>query len=165
MEVRLVRAEEYERAGQLVVAAYSALPGDHMSGGYATELADVPRRAIEAEVLVAVSADGDDPLVGCVTFVPDASSPWAEMLESGEAGIRMLAVAPPAQGRGIGRLLVDACIARARELQRTALMLHTTPWMTTAHRLYETSGFERFPDRDWTPVPEVPLLAYRHLLG
>jgi ribosomal protein S18 acetylase RimI-like enzyme len=163
VEVRPVRPAEYERAGQLVVAAYSALPGAHLSGGYAAELADVPRRAQEAEVMVVVGDDHDS-LVGCVTFVPSASSPWAELLESGEAGIRMLAVVPRAQRRGVGRLLVQACIGRAKELQRTALILHTTPWMTAAHRLYETSGFERFPDRDWRPVPEVPLLAYRHLL-
>jgi GNAT superfamily N-acetyltransferase len=139
------------------VAAYEALPGNHMTGGYAAELADVGRRAREAEVLVAV----DDGLLGCVTFVPDASSPWAEMLEASESGIRMLAVLPAAQGRGVGRALVDACIVRARGLGHTALMLHTTPWMHAAHHVYEKAGFERQPERDWTPVPEVPLMAYR----
>jgi hypothetical protein len=33
--------------------------------------------------------------------------------------------------------------------------------MTAAHRLYERSGFRRVPERDWTPTPEVPLLAFR----
>lgn len=155
-----MRAAEYERVGQLVVAAYRALPGEHMSGGYEAELADVERRAREAEVMVAVMAGEDDP-VGCVTFVPDASSPWAELLEPGEAGIRMLAVEPRAQGRGVGRALVEACIGRGTALGRKALLLHTTPWMTAAHHLYEVAGFERVPERDWTPVPEVPLLAYR----
>ncbi len=45
-------------------------------------------------------ADEVEAPVGCVTFVPDASSPWAELLESSEAGIRMLAVDPQAQRRG-----------------------------------------------------------------
>lgn len=150
---------EYERAGELVVAAYRALPGAHLSGDYAAELADVEHRAREAEVLIARAGDGD--LVGCVTFVGDALSPWAELLEPGEAGIRMLAVEPSVQRHGVGRLLVTACVARAQELARTALLLHTTPWMTAAQRLYEASGFERFPERDWTAIPEVPLLAYR----
>ena len=112
---------------------------------------------MEADVLVAL--DGE--LVGCVTFVPDGSSPWAELLEEGEAGIRMLAVLPAAQGRGAGRALLDACVLAAGRLGRSALLLHTTPWMSAAHRLYERAGFERFPERDWLPVPEVPLLAYR----
>ncbi|HTW98754.1 MAG TPA: GNAT family N-acetyltransferase [Acidimicrobiales bacterium] len=157
MEIRPIRLGEHEAAGHIVVLAYEALPGAHMSGGYAAELADVERRAKEAEVLVAV----EEAVLGCVTLVPDTSSPWAELLEEGEAGIRMLAVAPNVQGRGVGRGLVDACISRARQLGRTALVLHTTPWMQTAHRLYERAGFARFPERDWLPVPDVPLLAYR----
>lgn len=162
MNVRPVAAGEYEDAGRLVVAAYQALPGGHLSGDYARELADVQRRAEEAEVLVAL--DGED-LVGCVTFVPDASSPWAELLQPGESGIRMLAVEPRAQGRGTGRTLLNACISRARDLRRSAVILHTTPWMSAAQHLYESAGFERLPERDWTPVPEVPLLAYHLPLG
>jgi len=157
MEVRRIRTEELSRAGRLVVAAYQALPGAHLSPDYAAELAVVDRRAAEADVLVAV----DGGLVGCVTFVPDASSPWAELLDEGEAGIRMLAVLPSKQRRGVGRRLLDECVTTARQLDRTALLLHTTPWMSAAQHLYATAGFERFTERDWAPVPEVPLLAYR----
>jgi ribosomal protein S18 acetylase RimI-like enzyme len=164
VNVRLVRPSEYERVGQLVVAAYRALPGGHLSGDYAAVLADVERRATGAEVMVAVMGD-DDVLVGSVTFVGDPCSPYAEHLEPGEAGVRMLAVAPRAQRRGVGRALVDACIGRAKQLQRTAVILHTTPWMTAAHHLYEASGFDRFPDRDWAPVADVQLLAYRFALN
>lgn len=173
----MVRPEEHEAAGEIVLAAYRALPGAHLSPDYAAELVDVARRAREAEVLVAVApglllrpdatagdAAGLSPahgLVGCTTFVPDAASPWAELLEEGEAGVRMLAVLPGAQGRGIGRALVDSCVERARSLGRAALMLHTTPWMEAAQHLYGSAGFVRVPERDWTPVPDVPLLAYR----
>jgi ribosomal protein S18 acetylase RimI-like enzyme len=162
MQVRAVLPDEYARAGRLVVAAYRALPGAHLSGDYAAELADVERRAKGAEVLVALQDDGA--LVGCVTFVGDPASPWAELLEPGEAGIRMLAVDPSEQRHGVGQLLVAECIGRAREVARTSLLLHTTPWMTAAQRLYERSGFERFPARDWMAIPEVPLLAYRLVL-
>ena len=161
LSVRPISETEYELAGRLVVSAYEALPGAHMSDGYATLLADVGRRAAEAEVLVAVGSE----LVGCVTLVPGPSSPWAEGLMPDEAGVRMLAVAPAAQGRGIGRALLDACIARARQLGRNGVFLHSTPWMQAAHHLYETAGFVRLPERDWFPVPEVPLLAFRLDLG
>ena len=158
IEVRPVRPEEHDAAGRLVVAAYRALPGSHMTGGYETELADVARRAAEAEVLVAA---GDGALAGCVTFVPDHRNPWAEGLRPDEASIRMLAVDPAAQGRGAGCALLDACTDRARALGRGAVFLHSTPWMTAAHHIYERAGFVRVPDRDWTPVPDVPLLAFR----
>ena len=157
MEVRQVRPAECETAGAIVVAAYRALPGAHLSQGYAELLADVGRRAVEAEVLVAV----DDRLLGCVTFVPDATSPWAEMLEDDEAAVRMLGVDPTVQGRGVGRALVGACVDRARRLGRGAVFLHSTPWMEAAHHLYGMAGFVRVPSRDWVPVPDVPLLAFR----
>jgi hypothetical protein len=33
--------------------------------------------------------------------------------------------------------------------------------MTTAHRVYARLGYERDPDRDWSPLPGVDLLAFR----
>lgn len=159
MDIRPVLPSEYGPAGRVVVEAYRALPGGHMTDGYAAELADVARRVAGAEVLVAVDDDGA--VVGCVTFVPDASSPWAELVEDGEAAIRMLGVDPRAQGGGVGQALLDACLERARQLGRRAVFLHSTPWMPAAHHLYRKAGFVRVPERDWQPVPEVPLLAFR----
>lgn len=132
-----------------------------MTDSYAAELVAVDRRAVEAVVLVAVDDGPNGSILGTVTYVPDPSSPWAEDLRAGEAGIRMMAVSPDAQGRGVGAALLDACLARARAQGRDAVFLHSTPWMETAHRLYRRAGFERVPDRDWVPEPDVPLLAFR----
>ncbi|MCU1448367.1 MAG: acetyltransferase [Acidimicrobiales bacterium] len=159
MQVREVRPTEYDAAGQVTLAAYRHLPGAHMTDSYAAELVDAGRRAVEAVVLVVVDHDGSN--AGTVTYVPDASSPWAEDLREGEAGIRMMAVAPDAQGRGVGGALLAACVDRARAEGKHAVFLHSTPWMTTAHRLYERAGFARAPERDWLPEPDVPLLAFR----
>jgi hypothetical protein len=32
--------------------------------------------------------------------------------------------------------------------------------MRAAHRIYERLGFRRAPDRDWSPVPGVDLIAF-----
>src|SRR3954447_11028283 len=159
MKVRPVADGEYERAGEVTAAAYKALPGEHMSGGYEEQLRAVERRSKEAVVLV---AEVDGAIVGAVTYVNDPTSPWgaSEGMQAGEGLIRMLAVDPAAQGSGAGGALVNACIERARADGKHAMVLHTTPWMTTAHRLYERRGFQRRPERDFTPVPVVPLLAY-----
>jgi hypothetical protein len=77
VQIRPIRAGEYEETGRVIVAAYEAIPGGHMTDDYAEELSAVARRAAGAEVLVAVT----DHVLGSVTFVPDASSPWAELLE------------------------------------------------------------------------------------
>ena len=157
IEVREARPDEYETAGQVTYDAYAALPGDHMDDEYGRELRDAARRAREAVVLVAVEKGR---VLGCVTYVPDASSPWAEDLREGEAGVRMLAVDPAAQGRGIGRALAAACVDRARAEAKQAVMLHSTPWMEAAHHIYQGLGFRRVPTRDWVPLPKVPLLAF-----
>jgi ribosomal protein S18 acetylase RimI-like enzyme len=164
VEIRPVQPAEYQRAGDIVVAAYRALAGHELEADYAAQLGDVQGRSATATAEVLVAVDGEV-VLGCVTFVPDASSPWAELVQADESAIRMLGVDPAAQGRGVGRALVGACVERTRALGHRALFLHSTPWMQSAHRLYESAGFARVPSRDWLPVPEVPLLAFRLEMG
>jgi ribosomal protein S18 acetylase RimI-like enzyme len=156
--VRAVRAEEAEAAGRVVVAAFDAVPGGHMSGGYADELADVAGRMTESEVLVALDAGR---VVGCVTLAPDHHSALAEHAREGECQIRMMAVDPDCQGRGVGQLLLGAVLARARALGCDGVFLHSTPEMAAAHRLYQRHGFVRVPDRDWILDPDLTLIAFR----
>jgi ribosomal protein S18 acetylase RimI-like enzyme len=156
LEVRPVRRAEYDALADLTVAAYRALRSDWDLGSYADELADVEALAAAAEVLVSVD-DGE--VIGGVTFVPGPGNPYAEDLREGEAGIRMLAVSPAAQGKGAGRALTLACIERARAVGAMGVALHSTAWMTVAHRLYESLGFVRTPSRDLT-YPDVEILSF-----
>ena len=149
---------EYAAVAELTIAVYADVLKEILTVEYRAELADVARRAADAVVLVAV--DGGGGLLGSVTFVPTPESDYAEFKSADEAGVRMLVVAPEAQGRGVGTQLMDACIARARAAGRLRVSLHTTPSMTTAHRLYERLGFVRAPERDWVPEPGVHLWGY-----
>jgi ribosomal protein S18 acetylase RimI-like enzyme len=107
---------------------------------------------------VAVTAEGD--LLGGVTYVGGPEDPYSEELREGEAGMRMLAVDPAHQGRGVGRALTEACLERARAAGRRRLVLHTGEWMPAARHLYEGLGFRRVPELDFSPVPGIDLLAY-----
>ncbi|HEY3764397.1 MAG TPA: GNAT family N-acetyltransferase [Gaiellales bacterium] len=155
--VRPVLPDEFSTLGDLTVAAYRAVPGGSTSAGYEERLRDVASRACDAVVLVAVAADGT--LLGGVTYVP-GPGPYAEFHGDDEAGIRMLAVSPAAQGQGLGRRLVSECIERATAAGKTRIVLHTTASMTAAHSLYAALGFERAPDRDLDPSPRTHLIAY-----
>jgi ribosomal protein S18 acetylase RimI-like enzyme len=157
--IRPVRPDEYPALGELTVAAYHSLQADmpHQDV-YDGVLRDVARRADASLVLVAVTPAGE--LLGGVTYVGGPDNPYSEELREGEAGIRMLAVHPGRQGRGVGRALTRACVDRACAEGRAAVILHTGTWMPVAIRLYESLGFARQPERDFSPAPGVALIAY-----
>ncbi|WP_422771626.1 GNAT family N-acetyltransferase [Plantactinospora sp. WMMC1484] len=157
--VRAAEPADFGTIARLTVAAYRAdgqLDSEH---GYERVLADVPARAGAGELLVA--ADGTTgELLGAVLFVLPGT-PYAEISGPGEAEFRMLAVDPRAQGRGAGRALVGACLDRARALGCARVVICARSFSTPAHRLYAGFGFVRTPDRDWSPMPGVDLIALR----
>jgi ribosomal protein S18 acetylase RimI-like enzyme len=147
-----------ETLGGIVVRAYDALGALEGDDEYVPELRDVARRVREAVVFAALDASDGTPL-GCVTYVPGPDNAWAEHLRDGEASIRMLAVDPAAQGRGVGSALVAACLDRARADGRRAVFLHSLPVMAGAQRIYERCGFRRVPERDWV-FPDFLLMGF-----
>ena len=156
-EVREARRDEYEEVGRLTVDAYR-LAGE-TEDEYFPELLDVEERARHVPILVAVE-QGTGHLLGTATYVP-GPGPFHEGDFGDVASMRMLAVAPTAQGRGVGRALVLACIALARASGRAALALYTRPFMVAAHRLYESLGFARIRESDLEFEPGEWLWAYR----
>ncbi len=163
MEIRAALPHELQAVAELTEAAYRAVPDSGLDEDYFAHLADVEGRARHAVVLVAVGDDGK--LEGSVTYVP-RSGPYAEFAGDDEAGLRMLAVAPDAQGRGVGTALVESCLARARAEGKSRMVLHTMASMTTAHRIYERLGFRRAPERNWYfPSGDGCTIAYVLELG
>jgi GNAT superfamily N-acetyltransferase len=156
---QLTASDDLDAFGQLVVQSYVALPDSPVERGYEIELLDVAARVEQAVVFGAF--DGERP-IGCVTFVADANSAYAEDLVDGESSFRMLAVDAAARGRGVGEALTVRCIDGARQHGSTAVFIHSGTCMPTAHRLYGRLGFERHPDRDWHfDDPPFTLLGFR----
>lgn len=158
--VRRAHPAEYDAVGRLTAEAYVA-DGHVTRGpdGYERVLLDAPRRAREAELLVAVAPETDE-VIGTVTFAVHGT-PYAEISrDATEAEFRMLAVSPAARGRGAGEALVRAVLDRARELGLARVVMSTKPQMVRAHRVYHRLGFTRTPDRDWSPIPGVDLVTY-----
>jgi ribosomal protein S18 acetylase RimI-like enzyme len=154
LEIRPAAAAEFPVLADLCVAAYAPfVAGDHL---YIAELRDVARRAADAELLVAAD---DGRVLGTVTFVP-AGGPLGEIAAPDEAEFRMLAVDPGARGRGVGTALLARVLDDSRDRGRAGVVCSSLPQMRAAHRIYERAGFRRAPQRDWSPVAGVDLLAF-----
>jgi ribosomal protein S18 acetylase RimI-like enzyme len=171
--IRDARPDELPAVGEIRVGAYVA--GGFLSpdSGYAPRLRTLGSTG-EGTVLVAIAgaadggdgvADGGGPaadggrIVGTVMLVMPPQT--SEIAAPDEAEIRALAVAPGAQGMGVGRALLQAVLDRAARHGARAMVLSTQQEMNAAHRLYERAGFTRQPARDWSPEPGLTLLAYQ----
>jgi GNAT superfamily N-acetyltransferase len=157
MEIRLSRPEEHVEIGELTFDAYN---GDGLlasaASPYGAVLRDAARRAADADLYVAVD---DGAVLGTVTYV-GGPGPMREIAQDSEAEFRMLAVAQAARGRGVGAALTAHIIdlARAGGLQR--LVCSSQRGMHAAHHVYESAGFVRLPERDWSPLPGVQLISF-----
>jgi len=137
--VRPVRPEECTEAGRQTRAGFAAIFGEG-DAEYLDMVADVAGRSDRTTVLVAVDEDGL--ILGSITVELTTKLDPAQELAPGEAHLRMLGVAPAAQGRGAGRALLERAAALARTAGKSRLTLRTLPEMAAARRLYEAMGFE-----------------------
>ncbi|MDQ3734748.1 MAG: GNAT family N-acetyltransferase [Actinomycetota bacterium] len=154
--IRPVRVDELGAVGELTVGVYRA--GRLAPEDYSASLADAQNRAEHTQILVAV--DQHDRLLGAVALVLNGG-PYAELAAADhEAEFRMLVVSAEARGRGVGTALIKECLSRARAAGKQRMVISTGDNMTAAHRRYADLGFQRAPDLDWSPMPEVILLAY-----
>jgi GNAT superfamily N-acetyltransferase len=137
-------SEDLPRVGELTAGVY--VDDGLAPAAYVPTLADAAGRAKLAELLVA--RDGDQ-IVGSVALV--MAGEFGEVLHSEEeAGFRMLVVHRSARRRGVGELLVTACLDRVRAVGKRRMVISTERQMTAAHRLYQRLGFVRTPGRDFS---------------
>jgi ribosomal protein S18 acetylase RimI-like enzyme len=161
MEIREVRPQEYEEAGRVTSSAYDEFtrPGDQEWIDYHAEIADIRGRADRTVVLGAF--DGDRCL-GTATIEMDQTIGDDDRDLPPEMGsLRMLGVDPEARGRGAGKALMEASLARARAAGKTVMVLRTTGLMEVARGMYERMGFVRDPQRDQVVDDGLLLIAYR----
>lgn len=78
------------------------------------------------------------------------NSPVRRLAQGDETEMHLLGVMPAYRGQGLGRVLVTAAIDDAKQGGYPSMLLATQGTMDSAHRLYETSGFVRMPERDFS---------------
>jgi putative acetyltransferase len=83
----------------------------------------------------------DSVAVGCVSMIPMADSGYE---------LAKMAVTETAQGHGIGRKLMQACIDFAGQQKAPRIYIETNAVLTPAVTLYESCGFVHLPPQ---PTP------------
>ena len=107
-------------------------------------------------------------IVGAFVFNDDPQgeyekATWGVDLKRGEYGVcHALAIATSLQGKGIGKQIVEFCIALAKQLGYKAIRLDVVPGNTPAMKLYEKCGFNYVCDADldrgYKDIPVFSLL-------
>jgi GNAT superfamily N-acetyltransferase len=153
--IRNAQPAEFNQIGELMVRVYSQLEGfpkEHEQPNYYKTLLNIGDFIHKpgTELLVAVSPD--QTIVGGVLFFNNMQhygSGGTATTEKNAAGFRLLAVDPQVQGKGIGKLLTQACIQKTKAQQLPQLIIHSTKAMQTAWKMYEAIGFRRSEDLDF----------------
>jgi ribosomal protein S18 acetylase RimI-like enzyme len=124
--------EHYQSARELFVQYADSLGFDLEFQGFSRELAVLPGdyAAPAGCVLLAEAGDG---YAGCVALRP---------LQNGICEMKRLFVLPRYQRRGIGRVLADSVIEKARNKGYERMRLDTIESMKAAQRLYLSLGFK-----------------------
>lgn len=68
--------------------------------------------------------------------------------QEGVYELAKMAVIPRWRGKGISKLLMETCLARAREIGAARLILYSNHQLQTAIHLYRQYGFEHIPVTD-----------------
>ena len=159
--IRDARPTDTDAVRALTLAAYEEYATVMSPSAWAGLQGAVHAALDSTEQMHRVVAEHDGRLVGSVLLYPPTSDAY------GSGGpkvswheLRLLAVAAEARGLGVGRLLVEECIQRARTDGAKAIGLHTSQSMGEAIRLYARAGFERVPEFDFRPDGAELVEAY-----
>ena len=84
-------------------------------------------------------------LVGIVIVVPPDSLA-RRLAQNNEAEMHLLGVEPAYRRQGLGRILVESAIGRAKQSGYSKIILWTQVSMKSAQKLYEARGFTHVDD-------------------
>jgi len=168
--IRLAGRSELDEIASLFepgLEVYRGTPEDWILDSYLVDLVKVGERFDVAETYVAAAGEK---IVGSVAFYRDVALEGWSNLPTGWAGFRALVVHPAARGWGVGRRLVERCIARTGEVGAPTVGFHSIALLSDAIRLYERLGFVRCPVYDLSakdvfgmpPGEDTRVLAFRY---
>jgi len=143
MNIDQAKSEEGLRQRRELFREYAAsLDFDLRFQNFEQELAELPGAyAPPKGRLLLATVEGS--VAGCVALRP---------LQLGVCEMKRLYVRPAFRGKGLGRRLIEALIAEARQIGYERMRLDTVPSMVAAIDLYRSFGFQEIEPYTSNPI-------------
>lgn len=153
--VRKAIDSEFREIGELMVDAYSNLPGFltiETAPEYFDKLKNIGELTQNPSVKIFAAVSNENEIGGAVVYFSDmkfyGSAGTATQVRNA-AGFRFLAIHHNFRGHGLGKLLTNYCLEYAKGEYQKQLVIHTTNAMKIAWGMYERMGFKRSEDLDF----------------
>jgi len=166
LNIRNATPQEFKIVGELMVKVYSQLEGfpkEIDQPEYYKMLLNVGNLTKKENTELLVAITDKNKIVGAVVYFSDlkhyGSGGTVKEIENA-SGFRLLAVAPEERGQGIGKLLSNECINRAKKRKQKQLFIHSTQSMKIAWGMYEKLGFIRHSAIDFIQG-ELPVFGFK----
>ena len=159
-----IRLRDYESAdaenlNRIAVSAFDQFR-DHYED-WPAMLAGLSKTSALSASSEIIIAELEDQFAGAVAYF-GPNSQKASFFDQRWPIIRMLVVDPAFRGQGIGRVLSNECIARAKRDGLPVIALHTSPIMSIALPMYMKMGFVKAYDAP--PIFGVTYAVYTKAL-
>jgi putative acetyltransferase len=146
--------DDLRQAGRLLAEYFAWLADDlaalgiDVAGAHRLEVASLPGEYAPPGGRLLLARRGGEP-AGCVAL---------RRLEPAICELRRLYIRPPWRGAGLGRSLLLAALAAARDMAYERVRLNTLPSMAQARALYGDLGFREVPPYRAASIPGLTFL-------
>jgi ribosomal protein S18 acetylase RimI-like enzyme len=132
---------------ELMLLAYLQYKNEISKENVATWLESLRNETTYVELLKKASCFicvYESKIIGSAFLIPKGN-PY-KWFQSDWAYIRLVAVHPDFEGKGIGKKLTQLCIEKATENDEKCIALHTSEFQNAARHIYESMGFVRIKE-------------------
>jgi ribosomal protein S18 acetylase RimI-like enzyme len=137
--LRDFKPSDADAVNQLALLAFEQFRGEYSDWqAFSRNIGSMSSLSDAGELIVVTD---QEIIVGAVVYV-GPHKPKREFFLAEWPILRMLVVNPAHRGHGIGRLLTDECISRAKRDGSKVVALHTSRIMEVALSMYLRMGFE-----------------------